>query len=628
MRLPAAFAILFLLSPSCPAEAGDQTSGGRPAAVGPVASVFAAYCATPEGAGRYMCEDPSAYPDSAKWWMLDEVCRMPDQSAVCASFAPLAARRPFILAYSHRLQRWRTDPGRVRGVDVTFDRNRIPIIHAVSLASVLVIVDDMNPLAYSVSYGPVKSAAIESLDNLESLLGLLGAALGQRVRGANAFLGGHFEAPAGTAGSPLGQYAAAIHSRIAAMRQAASSLQHTLDAISRAGDRIVRCTQAAELGAATCAPEPGDGATGAGATLLSARFDAMVRARGDLADASLPCAATFRAYADAVDMAARAPREFAAHKFAFDSVATTGCPGPADSLRTFLIDDLEGIARRLLPGGVAPGGTESGLQPALDRAITTRGILRDLDMSGENGPLHDIDGLLTGRTQAIRTAHEVDAAAARQRRFTLPNGSVLRWISILPSDARIHWDTIDSYPITLAADPAFRSALALARSESLSTTFGVGAASARALGVAVGLIGTSIVDPSWSAVPDPVRPGTKIIARTGSDSRSGTVGLFADYRFLDPLFPIARRLWVKPFAQAGAGLTGTAEVFVGVGVECFKYLRLSGGWTWQQVNTLDGQNEGTSVSSRDDIRTAKKFVGAGYVAVSVSVSVGSLFTRM
>lgn len=68
-------------------------------------------------------------------------------------------------------------------------------------------------------------------------------------------------------------------------------------------------------------------------------------------------------------------------------------------------------------------------------------------------------------------------------------------------------------------------------------------------------------------------------------------------------------------------------MFLGAGVEALRFLRVSVGWTWQQVPALEGLIEGGPVAIGVDVPTKDVWRRNRYAAVSVSLGAISLFTK-
>ncbi len=150
-----------------------------------------------------------------------------------------------------------------------------------------------------------------------------------------------------------------------------------------------------------------------------------------------------------------------------------------------------------------------------------------------------------------------------------------------------------------------------------------------------GLIYTEIVDPSWSAVTNPLDPATKVIARTDENSRAGQPTLLLT---LHPFGLKEKRF--SPGLDIGAGYSsGSAGAFLGLSVGLTDYLRLGAGWSWQEVSRLDhsqselrylddGAVDPTSltiVSGNDDILKRSHFDDNYYISLVFNFSGLQLF---
>jgi hypothetical protein len=145
-----------------------------------------------------------------------------------------------------------------------------------------------------------------------------------------------------------------------------------------------------------------------------------------------------------------------------------------------------------------------------------------------------------------------------------------------------------------------------------------------------GLVYTELADPEFSAVSipesadetstvalamaDEEMSDLKVIARTDEDTRAGDTALFATW------VPFSRRgFHLGP--QIGFGLDpDEPQAFAGLALGFGPYVKLSGGWTWQEIRALDGQVEDvTLVGSDDDIKQRRKFENDYYISMTISI---------
>jgi hypothetical protein len=145
----------------------------------------------------------------------------------------------------------------------------------------------------------------------------------------------------------------------------------------------------------------------------------------------------------------------------------------------------------------------------------------------------------------------------------------------------------------------------------------------RLLGVGAGTIYTPLADPKWSAGPDSDDPDAKtVVKKSDEENRSGKVVLFLNWRLAQHVYAPARTWPARPGLEFGLGVSQPSDMalFAGGSLEIGRYMRLGGGWTWQKVKTLNGQEEGVTEVSKDaDIRTKDDFRGDWYVSLSLAI---------
>lgn len=144
-----------------------------------------------------------------------------------------------------------------------------------------------------------------------------------------------------------------------------------------------------------------------------------------------------------------------------------------------------------------------------------------------------------------------------------------------------------------------------------------------------GLVYTDLAVAEFGAVSSAVddTPGCegvddcKIIDQTGEDTRSGNVALFATWR-LDNENDSDRHFG----PQIGVGIdTDEPALFAGFGIGLSKSVKISVGYTWQEVTVLDEQSIGDVVASGDDIKTESDWDDSWYVALSITLNDLSFF---
>jgi hypothetical protein len=200
----------------------------------------------------------------------------------------------------------------------------------------------------------------------------------------------------------------------------------------------------------------------------------------------------------------------------------------------------------------------------------------------------------------------------------------------------VSWQEIQTQPIKIAAAGDF-AANVHPSLPTVSTSYRVQRASARAWDMGVSIVRTRIADPKFTAVDAPssasITPSAdtaatpKVIAQTGETTRTGEVALFGNVRPIALLYPDAPA-WQRAFGlEVGSALsTDKPAVFGGFSVQLGPYVRVGWGFTSQRITELKGTTVGQPVASTDAIPTRQAFHKGHYASLSISLGTISLFT--
>lgn len=196
---------------------------------------------------------------------------------------------------------------------------------------------------------------------------------------------------------------------------------------------------------------------------------------------------------------------------------------------------------------------------------------------------------------------------------------------VVAAVVRDEWSKVASFPLKIAKQSPYDDAIVTSTPNEITTTFKLTSRQASLLGIGLGLTGSNIVAPSWSAATDPKNPSQKVVTRTAEEARAAVTTLMASYAFTEAT---ASRM-VRPLLEFGASVQSSKPGgFVGFGVAVAKYVRLGVGITGQRVNALNGQIEDvTVVGSNDDIKTKSVWNGGWYWSFGLTLSGLPLFSR-
>lgn len=201
------------------------------------------------------------------------------------------------------------------------------------------------------------------------------------------------------------------------------------------------------------------------------------------------------------------------------------------------------------------------------------------------------------------------------------------------AEVRVPWSQVRSESFTIAFDANQKPIVAPVRASGDKRGYELVRTSPwRNIDVDLGLTHSPIVEPAYSAVsiaslgslapPDASDPKQLVIAETAEERRSGVPALFASW-FSRPADDRALRLG----GQVGFGLdVDQPALFVGPTLSIGRFLNLSGGWTFQEVDDLvDEQEEGMEVVAASDVRTKSDLEGDWYLAITLTLDNLPLF---
>lgn len=195
--------------------------------------------------------------------------------------------------------------------------------------------------------------------------------------------------------------------------------------------------------------------------------------------------------------------------------------------------------------------------------------------------------------------------------------------------ASVPWSKVRTETFTVAFDDSLKTFVTPTRAKR-DEKYEVQAASRwRGFDIDLGLVHSQVEQVTYSAVAATTVDGaggsageggeaepTLVIAPSERERRSGEVAMFVSY-----LPDRLQRGGLSFGPQLGVGLDDDhPALYAGAALSLGRYLNLSGGWSWQEVEDLvRGQAPGTVVTSKDDIRTRKGFVDDWYVSLAITL---------
>jgi len=587
------------------------------------------FCGEPLHRLSRFCGDRGIGPgdprrEAYRWYVLHQRCRLADAPDYCKGIDALDPGRPvMVLVYDHSSARWDLE-GTKTASRSGLDANGRPTVYAGPHDSLLVVIANSNPLIYGSSVGEVKEEEIAQIGALQALMTGLGTALqswlttaGQRLTEAPPAPPRVLTGIDSSVADAIAGVASERQRRVLLLSDETLATKHAIDVIARCRDAMVAVLQQLELGHPTpyscnTPQQPG--------TISSRSVTAGLRQRHDdavwLGADYKPAIARFLAL---LHMASPSPAGVAA-AIADIEQTLTGVPAEGEPpMLLALVGEVHAALDRIAHAADVDAalGQEARRFAKLDRAL-------ELD-AAEKKLAAAVEGVLAKAAEINLSAAVLDAA---ERRYAdnLLGGVPRTWFEVTPPSNDVSWDVIRTYPISLAADAAYTSHVALAHPAKAATSYSLASTSSRLFGVDVGVTATDVVDEEFGAVADPLNPKQKIIGQTGQTNRSGQFGIFLDYWIVQRWNEGAAAWPVRPGLQIGAAVSSDHPAFhAGGALEVARYARFGAGVTFQRVTRLDGQQVGDPVSSSDDIRTHDRFERGWYVSFAFALDSLSLF---
>lgn len=561
----------------------------------------------------------------------------------CQSYAQIKDNcAPLVLAYDHPTGLWNAR-GALDEKRVAKDVAGKPTASLARREELWVIVERTNPLLFGLTEGAPSEADVPELAQLKKLAGLLGGGI-QAVLRTQAMSETQMAADATAQGIDdfLQEYRQAVQRRVEELGRSVGALRCEVDQTTLQLSRLTAFAQAIELddtnakyiwSPATCSPN--------GPAFSRSQLDTILEQLSVLSGqgSCLP--------------ALKAARK-----------VVTGDPAPAkrqdliDAIAEYRAEVTNPACNEL--GNLALGTLEgrfSALESVIEDDSAVRTILESDDFRGmrrilsaaielaerEEALLKDTTTLLTQRDTARKGMAQVEVLEKRLHGARLaPRGIELAIADvdrrlILDTPARIlHIDKIQSRSIKLAAHGAFATVVPV-RSTPVEAGFALDSLARSLWGVSGSVIWTSLSSPTFSAVNDSSMPNKLVIAETDEETRAGKLALLLNYNLGRRLSPtggwLGRKFGPRGswFAQAwgielgAAADTSTPGFFGGFSLRLSKYVRLGGGWTYQQINDLRGQELGQEVKAAGDIKKRDRFELDNYISLSIAIESINLF---
>lgn len=201
---------------------------------------------------------------------------------------------------------------------------------------------------------------------------------------------------------------------------------------------------------------------------------------------------------------------------------------------------------------------------------------------------------------------------------------MMTWMVVNLRQQPVGWTKDQVHTIKVAVETPLASDVAT-RLPKVETTVRFTSPKASMFGIGAGVIITPIRQATYKAIAGD--DGVKRITATEHDSRTGQLALFIDWRLIQAWHPAASTWVARPALEGGVAVdTKTPGFFLGASIEMTKWIRLSAGRTWQNVQVLDGQAEHDPVANDDAITLRDAFVGGSYVSVSFAIDELPIFT--
>lgn len=551
-----------------------------------------------------------------RWAFVTTWCRrQPDAgAAICPAVDAISDQDgPVVLAFNHDARAWRAIHGLAER-DVDVDANGIPKALTRNGRKVIAAVESTNPLVYEADAGPVTETDAAVVANLKALFAKLGPAL----------LGVTAQAGPITNADEKEKVRLAI--------KAGEQLQCLIDQ----WDAARLFTQQVEVrkSASYLLLAAKNQLVGADNALLPADQQPCIADRAALAPAlevietasKIPfCIAEVEAIVDWMSMS---PTDVAALRKEQGKIDLDGAC--ADRLETdkqardLRLDGLEAgkVSAALWLQSAAADRTE--LKERRQMALAVADAAALLTTEKRNQLLTVFNDLEKFETRLIASTATADSLADR----TFDTAEVADFLVVRHGPIVVAWTKDRARTLTVVKRTSFAN-LSTLRPDTLATSYEAASLAASLIDMTVAVTHTDVVDPVFGAVTEPAPTAAdpnatrKVIAQTDEKSRSGKLAVMVALPLYLPAGGWTRRWGL----ELGAGAsTSTPALFLGVTTKLGGGIRVGGGYTWQQVKELDGQQPGDPIAADTDIKRRDTRDGGWYLSLSLSLeSVGSLF---
>lgn len=630
------------------ADPCDKKNGGT--LEGCFEKAFSAFCESFQADGDFppVCEKAGndfKVKRGLRWLALEERCVSPqglDQA--CSMFNESKnhpAVQPVVLLYDHFSRTWRAH-GRLDPERIERDVAGKPTVSLGRHEELIVVVDNTNPLLYTLTAGAATEVDIPELVEVKKLAALLGSNISALVQTMNAEMA---DRPSAAPDKPTPF--TVLQSAFDRLEQASKQVNCSTAVITSQASRAGHFIQRVELGRTADYPigESGKGCEGLPATDLGAQSDkAFETLSRELMtpDPSLCIPflqASERAFGGDFSKGKESREEI--RKAILDSDATAPvCEEEVKEVTQTLQVPLNEMRNALDPP-LGPEELEKRLRKLADPHLgTTKTLVALITRYKE---IRTAAAAVLGKRDEVRkAASQVELFERRVRQHLLAklqncSDSTLGQCVVTESISRrlvlanefkpVRWDKIQNHSLVLEANAPLASVVVPSRPAKSEAPYSLDSITRKLWGIAASVVTTRIVDPTFTAVSDGAEDPTFTLKKTDKNTRAGGVALLVDYGLGLALFPQAST-WVHGLGiEFGAGTdTDQPAFFGGISFRIGRFVRLGGGITYQQVTELEGQHEGQIVSSATDLRTRDDFTGKPYFSFSVALEAFSLFS--
>lgn len=575
--------------------------------------LFRIYCED-AGSASYWCDTQSEPDPTRMWTILSLYCGLGHGIPSLSLCREVARSRTIIerpvLAYDHRKGKWRPYSGLEGSLRkdgrLEQDINGIPKIYLSKKHELSVLVENTNPLLYTVNRGEAKEEDITDLKDLNTLAGGLGAILQSFAK-----IQGFVEDD-----DPRQRFLKALSqakTQVEELSAARSSAIQTTQMVESRGTAAAPSTDSAKCMLAYPTSES-----------IQMAFDNLRRTYDEVKGDTCPFAFEFyRAYIAILDANATKPTTVKKAVFTFNEVVAVAasieaCGTLADAgTLVASAKRIETAAPKKLKDILQTERTEYrariGIRAKFEELLTTL--------------LKQAKSILDESWKPVVVGANLDRFVDTCRR-SLIGGFIGPWIFVETNRYPVKWNKLQHHPLKIVVKSPYAKEVSAARPVGVSPSYRVAWWRGSLLDVGVALTYTPLSSPKFSAVTDPSNSSQLVIAQTDEETRAGEVALFLSYRFLQHLRPSTRHASIKPGFDIGATISDDPGFFLGPSVEIGKLLRIGAGYTSQQVKELRGQIEGvTVIGSDNEIRTRDTFKSDYYVSLTFSLGTLKWFSK-